>query len=142
MKKYKLELTKKQLSVIQEACEFMSRFSAGQLNSFSSSLEGYLWNKWENDDVYFNRKKCWEKHLNAAKQYMFDLPINASLGINNPELTEEAKICYDIYRPILELQEMEYRVENPKYNNYSVYSHEGLAYSKEGRIKIKVLENV
>lgn len=135
MKKYKLELTRKQLSVIQEACEFMSRFSAGQLDHLPPSLEGFLWKKWDSDE-FCQRRDSWEAYLAVAKDQMFDLPRNASLGIGHPELTEEAKICYDIYRPILELFDKEDREETGK-DGWSVYSSPGLTYSKQGRIEIK-----
>lgn len=142
MKKYKIELTKKQLSVIQEACEFMSRFSSGQLDHLPPSFDGYLWKKWYklNDDEFIERRQNWERYLYKAKEFMFDLPENASLGIGNEELIEEAKVCYDIYRPILELQDKEYKEEYPNRYYSNVYSHPGLTYSKEGRINIEVID--
>lgn len=135
-KKYKLELTRKQLSVIQEACEFMSRFSAGQFQYLPPSLESMLWKKWESNE-YCKRRDQWEMYLEHAKKAMLDLYVNESLGIGHPELSEESKICYDIYRPILEEFEQEYQVANPDNLSHSVYAHEGLSYSKEGRITIK-----
>jgi len=136
-KKYKLELTHKQLSVIQEACEFMSRFSAGQFQYFPPSLINQLYKKWGYTEEYYRRREIWDIHLKYAKNAMFDFDPNESLGIGSPELSEEAKICYDIYRPILEEFDQEYQTANPDNLSYSVYSHEGLSYSKEGRITIK-----
>jgi hypothetical protein len=130
-KKYKIEFTEKQLQVVQEACEFLSRFSAGQIDSLPTSLYSYLYRKYKDIDEYCNRRDNWNKHLNLAKYNMFNLSSNESLGIGNPELTEQAKIAYDIYRPILEVFAKESDSKS------SVYFYEGLTYSKEGRIKIE-----
>ena len=137
MKKYKLELTHKQLSVIQEACEFMSRFSAGQFQYLPPSFVDQLYKKWDDTNEYCRRRDTWEIHLEYAKKAMLGLSQNESLGIGHPELSEESKICYDIYRPILEEFEQEYQAANPDNLSYSVYAYEGLPYSKEGRITIK-----
>jgi hypothetical protein len=135
-KKYKLELSKEQLSVIQEALEFFSRFSSGQLKHLPPSFERFLWDTHEVDE-FIAKRSIWENALDQAKVAMFDLQPNASLGIGNEALTEEAKIAYDIYRPILELFTKEYNEEHPEKSSYSVYDHPGNSYSKEGRIIIK-----
>lgn len=115
----------------------MSRFSAGQFQYLPPSLVKSLYKKWDNSNEYCRRRNAWEIHLEYAKINMLDLSPNESLGIGHPELTEESKICYDIYRPILEEFEQEYQAANPDNLSYSVYAHEGLPYSKEGRITIK-----
>ena len=128
--KYQIELTKKQLSVIQEALEFYSRFSAGQVTVLPPHLVGFLFEK---HGKYFGESRdAWEKHLNKAKEIMFHLSSNASIGIGNEELIEEAKIAYDIYRPILELFAKDWNDDHT-----SAYAYPGLSYSKEGRITIK-----
>jgi len=138
--KYQLELTRKQLSVIQEACEFMSRFCTGQLDMLPQSFAGYLQKDKESVEDYCERRNRWESSLRNAKRAMFpELMPNASYGIGSKY--EESNICYDIYRPILEQFTKEYREENIPVNNYSVYGHPGLTTSKEGRIAIKVVDN-
>jgi len=134
-KHYNLTLTREQLSVIQEALEFFSRFSAGQLTYLPPSFERFLWNSFSIED-FIARRDLWEASLRETKKAMFKLPINASLGIGNEQLTEEAKIAYDIYRPILEEFAKEYD-ETHSHKRHSVYNHPGLSYSKEGRIVIK-----
>ena len=136
MKKYKLELTEKQVGVVAEALEFFSRFSAGQFTMFPRSLEGWTWEKWSGDE-YQRRREIWEGCLNQAKMQMFDMHPNASLGIGNEELTEEAKVAYDIYRPILEQFAKESRENNPD-RSWNVYDSPGLTYSKEGRVDVKI----
>lgn len=76
---------------------------------------------------------------------MFDLSENASLSIGHPELVEAAKICYDIYRPILEqfAKETREKLEKEGKESYwSIYDSPGLSYSKEGRINIIVNEEL
>ena len=128
---YKLELNKKQLEVVQQALEFYSRFAAGQLDYFPPAIEGYLLTKWRGDE-FSKRRIRWEKGLMVAKNAMFDLVPNAHMSIGSDELIEEAKIAYDIYRPILEKFAME-----EGYKGWSVYKSPGLSYSKEGRINVK-----
>jgi hypothetical protein len=60
------------------------------------------------------------------------LQLGESYGIGSDNLHENAKVAYDIYRPILE--------EFNKDSN-NVYSHPGLTYSKEGRVTIEVKQS-
>ena len=138
--KYQIELTRKQLSVIQEACEFMSRFCTGQLDMLPQSFAGYLHKEKESVKDYCQRRDDWNLGLKMAKKAMFpELNDNASYGISSKY--EESNICYDIYRPILEQFELERRNLSDPNNSvgYSVYGHKGLTTSKEGRITIKTV---
>lgn len=139
--KYQIEFTREQLSVIQEACEFMSRFCTGQLDMLPQSFLGYLRQEKESVADYCERRDNWTEGLKIAKKAMFpELSTNASYGIGSKY--EEANICYDIYRPILEQFDLERRetiLSKPKH--WSVYSHPGLTTSKEGRISIKTIDN-
>ena len=134
-KKYTLELTRKQLQVVQEALEFFSRFTAGQLNHLPPSLEAYLWGKWDTD-AFVERREEWKIALDLVKKRMFDLHPNESIAIGSPKLLEEAKIAYDIYRPILERFAEERRASDPE-AYWTVYDSPGLAYSEEGRVLVK-----
>lgn len=137
--KYQLELTRKQLSVIQEACEFMSRFCTGQLDMLPQSFQGHLRKEKESIDDYCQRRDMWKHGLSIAKKAMFpELNDNASYGVGGKY--EESNICYDIYRPILEQFTSERNSENLHNAQYSVYAHPGLTTSKEGRITIKTIE--
>lgn len=137
--KYQIEFTREQLSVVQEACEFMSRFCTGQLDMLPQSFQGYLRQEKESVDDYCQRRDLWLHGLKITKQAMFPkLTPNASYGIGSKY--EEANICYDIYRPILEQFTNERNSENLHNAQYSVYSSPGLTTSKEGRISIKTIE--
>ena len=137
--KYQIEFTKDQIAVIQEACEFMSRFCTGQLDMLPQSFQGYLRQEKESVDDYCQRRDLWLHGLKIAKKAMFpELTPNASYGIGSKY--EEANICYDIYRPILEQFTKEHNSENLHNAQYSVYSSPGLTTSKEGRISIKTIE--
>lgn len=136
-KKYQIEFTEKQLRTIAEACEFMSRFAAGQLDKLPMSFQSWLWKKHPDTKDFCRARDTWEIHLYYAKTAMFpDLDRHESYGIGQDSLMDEANICYDIYRPILEQFSKEYQEQNPEESNYSVYDHPGLTTSKEGRIKI------
>lgn len=138
--KYQIEFTREQLSVVQQACEFMSRFCTGQLDMLPQSFLGYLHKKDEPVADYCERRDNWTEGLKIAKKAMFpELSTNASYGIGSKY--EEANICYDIYRPILEQFTKEYKEANLAINNWSVYDHPGLTTSKEGRISIKTIDN-
>jgi hypothetical protein len=140
--KYQIEFTKEQLSVVQQACEFMSRFCTGQLDMLPQSFQDYLRQEKESVDDYCQRRDLWLHWLKIAKQAMFpELSTNASYGIDSKY--EEANICYDIYRPILEQFTKEYKDScHDKMNStWSVYDSPGLTTSKEGRISIKTIDN-
>lgn len=136
--KYRIDFTREQLNVVQQALEFMSRFQAGQVTDFTPNFSNWLISEHMKTNDYAERRDMWEEHLYKAKEYLFNnLNKYESFGIGSKEQPEENKIAYDIYRPILELFHEEYHNENPdlpKY--YSVYGHPGLTYSNEGRIKI------
>jgi hypothetical protein len=138
--KYRIEFTREQLSVVQQACEFMSRFCTGQLDMLPQSFLGYLHKKNKEIDEYCDKRDKWEYGLKITKQAMFpELSTNASYGIGSKY--EPANVCYDIYRPILEQFDAERRetiLSEPK--SWSVYSSPGLTTSKEGRISIKTIK--
>lgn len=137
--KYRIDINKKQLDTIQEALEFFSRFCAGQWR-IPDTME---WKEYENQSKYegfWGKRNYVEEQLNILKSHLTGLQLNASYGIGSPKLHESAKIAYDIYRPILELRDKEYKEAHPDKDDWSVYSSPGLSYSQEGRIKIEVLK--
>ena len=138
--KYQIEFSKEQLSVVQQALEFASRFCAGQVNYFAPFIEAQILRNCVSHDKFIEARKQYEHHLDMFKRNAFpNLYDNESLGIGNSMLQEEAKICYDIYRPILEQFDKELREKNPDIG-YSVYQSPGLTFSQEGRITIKKVE--
>lgn len=134
--KYRLDVTKNQLDTIQEALEFFSRFCAGQWR-IPDTMENQEYINQGKDSKFWIRRNKVEDKLNFLKSDLTNLPLNASYGIGSPNLCESANIAYDLYRPILELRNKEYKEANPGKDYYDVYSSPGLSYSKEGRIEIK-----
>jgi hypothetical protein len=133
MKKYKLELTEKQLWTVAEALEFYSRFAAGQF-VLPPSIESHFWDSAKKYGVnYAEEYKEFEASFQDFKRAILGLPWNASHGIGSPDLLEDAKVAYDIYRPIFELNAKEQEA------THSVYYSEGLSYSKEGRVNVKTI---
>lgn len=138
--KYQIEFSKEQLMVVQQALEFASRFCAGQVNYLAPFIEEQILLNCGSHDKFIEAREQYEHHLSMFKLNAFpNLSYNESLGIGSSMLQEEAKICYDIYRPILEQFDKELREANPN-TEYSVYQNPGMTFSKEGRITIKTIE--
>ena len=138
--KYQIEFSKEQLSVVQQALEFASRFCAGQIDYLAPFIEEQILLNCGSHDRFIGARNRYTHHLDMFKQNAFpNLSLNESLGIGNSVLQEEAKICYDIYRPILEQFDKELREKNPDVG-YSVYQSPGMTFSKEGRITIKTIK--
>lgn len=141
--KYRIDFTREQLNVVQQALEFMSRFQAGQVTDFTPNFRNWLVGEHMKTNDYAERRDMWEEHLYKAKEYLFNnFNQHESFGIGSNEQPQENKIAYDIYRPILELFHEEYVNEHPdRPGHYSVYGHQGLRYSEEGRIKIEKINS-
>ena len=133
MKKYVLELDKDQARVVAEALEFSSRFSAGQFMHWPNSFENFLW-KTKPETIDLNTQlRAVEAAFRNFKVAVMRLHPNESLGIGSPDLIEEAKIAYDIYRPILEA----FAKDLPD-DTWTTYKEPGLSYSKKGRVDVKI----
>ena len=132
MKKYVLEFDEEQAKVVAEALEFFSRFSAGQFMHWPPSFEASLWKTKPETADLDTQKRAVEAAFRNFKVAVMQLHPNESLGIGVPDLTEEAKIAYDIYRPILE----EFAKETPE-DSWNVYKTPSLSYSKKGRVDVK-----
>ena len=129
-KKYVVEFTEQQLKTIVRGLAFYSRFLAGQwqIPEVMQSKEYELQGKY---DGFWDKRNFVEDQLKILKSNFTGLQLNASYGIGSESLDEDAKIAYDIYRPILE----EFNKDSETWN---VYTHPGLQYGNEGRIKIEV----
>ena len=138
-KLYKIEFNENQLRVIAEACEFMSRFTSGQLDYFPNSFESWLWKKYPNVSEFCERRDKWKEGLLMTKEALFSDfgRSQGSYAIGSTEQVESAKTCYDIYRPILEQFHKDYKEENPDTIVGGVFSHHGISYSVDGRISIE-----
>lgn len=130
--KYRLDLTESQTRVVATALEFYSRFLAGQweIPNEMQCKEYVIQGKPED---FWQVRNSSEKLLEDARK-MFLRYNDGFYAIGSDKLHDSAKIAYDIYRPILEQFEKE---TAGKSDGHSVYSYEGLSYSKEGRIKIE-----
>lgn len=127
--KYRIDLTRNQIWAIQKACEFYSRFLAGQWE-IPDAMEVKEFINQDRYPEFWTKRNYIEEQMKVLSQMLTGLPIHASYGIGSDKMANDANICYDVYRPILELF-------NKDSNN--VYSHPGLTYSKDGRIKIEVI---
>lgn len=131
--KYSVEFTESQLRCVATACEFYSRFLAGQWKI----PDGMEWSEYKNQGKYegfWGKRNYVEDQLNILKSHFTGLGINASYGIGSEKMHDDANTAYDIYRPIWE------ELIGKNADSYNVYSHPGLTYSKDGRIKVNVVE--
>lgn len=138
-KKYVVEFTREQLTVMARGLEFYSRFLAGQWE-IPDTME---FKEYENQNKvkgFWEMRNQVEEQLKLLKVQFTGLPLNASYGIGSDRLHKDAKVSYDIYRPIWEQFAKEHREKNPGEKHYSVYDSPGLQYSNEGRIKVEVRE--
>ena len=135
--KYKVEFTKEQLTVMARGLEFYSRFLAGQWE-IPDAMEFKEYENQDKVDGFWAIRNQVEEQFKFLKVKFTGLPFNASYGIGSDKLHEDAKISYDIFRPIWEQFAKEHREKNPGEKWYSVYDSEGLQYSDEGRIKVEV----
>jgi len=130
-KKYTIEFTEDQLDVVAKGLEFYSRFLAGQwrIPTEMQSSEYVLQDKY---DGFWEKRNFIEDQFKILKSNFMGLQINESYGIGSDNLHENAKVAYDIYRPIIE----EFNKDSD-----NVYSYPGLTYSQEGRITIEVKQS-
>jgi hypothetical protein len=138
-KKYVIEFTKEQLRTMARGLEFYSRFLAGQWE-IPDAMEFKEYKNQGKVDGFWEMSNQVEEQLKFLKVQFTGLPLNASYGIGSDRLHKDAKVSYDIYRPIWEQFAKEYREKNPGKKHYSVYDSPGLQYSDEGRIKVEVKE--
>ena len=134
--KYILELNEQQLKAIQIACEFYSRFCAGQW-VIPDEMQFKEYDIQDKCDGFWNKRNYVEEQMLILKQHFTGMHLHESYGIGSDKLCEGAKVCYDIYRPILEQFAKEYNEKNPDRTGFSVYDSPGLSYSKQGRITLK-----
>ena len=107
MNKYKLHLNENQVRQVLTALDFYSRISMGQLRILKE----------------FISDSASEKTLIKLQKEMFPklTGLNHSFGIAGKQTTEEAKVCYDIYKKIMFV-----------FNPIGVYAYEPHTLSKEG----------
>ncbi|CAB4158634.1 hypothetical protein UFOVP699_22 [uncultured Caudovirales phage] len=144
MEKYNVELTGKQLIVLQEALEFYSRFLLGQVDKIPMSLDFRLKN--EHRSSYCN--PTLDEAFWIIKREMFGLKHpNSSYGIGmrtfssleeDKEITEH-QVAYEMYKMIL----YTWRQENIKKSllenkdpGWTVHDEPPLKYTSEPLIKI------
>jgi len=92
-------LSQKQLNIIAEALESLSRNLAGQFDN--GVLESF---KFKRSYPAVNPKANWDKLReltdNIKKEIFPQLNANASFGIGHPELHDDSNISYELYRII------------------------------------------
>lgn len=128
MKKYRIELSEEQMSLIAQCLEDVCRFASGQWemqNTIEAMVRGLPF------DEQIARRDEAEYFLNKAKRVLLpDLPDNASKGYNGSEFIGNT---YQIYRTILHQL-----AKDNDWNN--VYSSPALPSGNLGTIKIEAVD--
>ena len=134
--KYTISFTEKQLTTLARGLEFYSRFLAGQWE-IPDMMEFQEYENQDKINEFWDIRNEVNEEFVKLKSKFTNLSPNESYAIGSSKLSEDAKISYDIYRPVWEEFSKEYNELHPEESRYSVYDFPGLTYSKEGRIKIE-----
>lgn len=136
-KRYQLDVTSKQLNIILQSVENMSRANMGQIQELFKDIWLY-----SNRLDYDSEKAITQ----VVKSTIFpELSNGASYGVGKPKnrLEQISMEQYELYR------ELRYRInqidkeEDPnKERGYSVYDYEGLKYTDEPLPKLKLVKDV
>jgi hypothetical protein len=125
MKKYKIELTEEQMSLIAQCLEDCSRFASGQWQ-----MKGTITEMLKDLDIYEQtmREELADMYLKFAKRALLpEMSDSSSKGYNGTEFIGN---IYQIYRTIL----YQLAIDN---NHNNVYSYPALPSGTMGTIKIE-----
>lgn len=149
MKKYKIELTEKQLMVYREALECYSRFLSGQLSEMCSavSLRKHKRKAWDHapdkddpiSDAAFKLKMALFPELPGAAAYGIGYTSDDKNSID-----DNRQISYEMYREVYHYFAKEKAQEDEakgKRSCYNVYLTDTLKYSDEPLPKVEEIED-
>jgi hypothetical protein len=127
MKKYKIELSEEQMSIVAQCLEDVSRFASGQWE-MQNTIEAIV--KGLPHEEQISRRDRAEYYLRMAKKMLLpELGNNSSKGYNGTEFIGNT---YQIYRTILHQF-----AKDKNWNN--VYSSSALPSGNLGTIKIEAI---
>ena len=148
MKKYKIELTAKQLMVYREALECYSRFLSGQVSEICSAVSSRR-NKRRTWDHYFDPNDPVSYAAAQLKRALFpELSPGGSYSIGyssdeKTQLEDYRQISYEMYREVAHYRavkadlEAREKGESPTFN---VYLSETLKYSDEPLARVEEID--
>jgi hypothetical protein len=145
-KTYVIEMSGTQMSVMQEALEFYSRFMLGQVDHIPMSLD---WRLKQEHRIHTNQ--LIDYAISIIKQEMFGLSSRGSnwgIGARTFPTLEEGKelvepqIAYEMYKMILYKKRQEFFEENPDSDSWTVHDTPPMHYSGLEFIKIKDKKDV
>jgi hypothetical protein len=129
MKKYRIELSEDQMSLVAQCLEDVSRFAAGQWameNTVEAMVKGLPFKE------QIDRRDEAEEYLKQAKRVLLpDMHDNASKGYNGSEFIGN---LYQIYKSILYRLAIDYKWEN-------VHSSPPLPSGTMGTVKIDTVDS-
>lgn len=101
--RYILDLSEKQAEVVATATELLARVFMGQMDSVSRALVGAMMRRGELDDGDGSRLRDVENMralLEKAQCIYTQRPANASFGILQYEVPDQARMAYDIHQVV------------------------------------------
>lgn len=110
--KYKLEVTTKQLQIIEEALDQYTRVGIAQLEIVAENIVRFF------PDNGLNYWGLRENCFDPIKQKLFGYGSGASHGIGSPKVSDRAKIGYDLQKTIQKAL-----AEEEKHHESSVWHH-------------------
>jgi hypothetical protein len=142
--RYQIEMSDRQMSIMQDALEFYSRFLHGQVDYIPSCLD---WRLKQDHRTHINPKI--KEALNTIKREMFGLEHeNSHWGIGTSHIPtmeddkkmDEPQISYEMYKMILytwRQEKMETCKKTGEDPGWTVHDSLPLKYSSEKLISIK-----
>jgi len=97
--KFNVTLTLKQLMVIEESLNLRTRIGIGQFDCIGDVIENDFSDK--NERHHLTLGKYWDvrrKYLDPMKQELLGFISGESYGIASPEVSDRAKISYDMQK--------------------------------------------
>jgi hypothetical protein len=148
MKKYRIELSEKQLQVYREALECYSRFLAGQVSEMCNSVSTRTTGRFTWDHDYRGDDPVSSAAASLKKALFPELEQGASYGIGyasdeKTDLENCRQVSYEMYREVrhhFAVKEADAASLNGERAQYNVYLSNTLQYSDEPRPKVEEMD--
>ena len=133
---FQVNYTKKQLRVIEQALNLVTRLGLGQIDCVGEFLDYHNCDK-KKDPKFPSYWDLRNKYFDPMKKDLFGFESGASYGVGNKEVHDDSHIAYDMQKAIQKVIAIE---EN--HDSSSVW-HNGdiLHYGSEPHIEIKKVPN-
>jgi hypothetical protein len=134
-RRYTIEVSERQLALLETACEFTARFSCGQIESsvwpsFAKARQPLDYTLQETDAILSEVSSC----LNRVKKLWFGFERNQHGGVGH---SQEGDILWDIYQVLRKKRYDDMDDDRRELMSHTVISHEPMKFGTEGLAKVK-----